>query len=69
VCRHAALLAAVTMFIGPSRTAGPLEVGVVSDEEDTAIIQAMRAAGSSWRPGGSSEQVAGEAGQSVGGSG
>lgn len=35
--------AAVTMFIGPSRTAEPLEVGVVSDEEGTAIIHAMKA--------------------------
>jgi hypothetical protein len=31
------------MFIGPSRTADPLEVGVVSDEEGTAVIHAMRA--------------------------
>jgi hypothetical protein len=36
---------AVTMFIGPSRTAEPLEVGVVSDEEGTAVIHAMRARG------------------------
>jgi hypothetical protein len=35
----------VTMFIGPSRTAQPLEVGVVSDEEGTAVIHAMRARG------------------------
>ncbi len=34
---------AVTMFIGPSRTGEPLEVGVVSDEEGTAVIHAMRA--------------------------
>lgn len=34
---------AVTMFIGPSRNAEPLEVGVVSDEEGTAIIHAMKA--------------------------
>jgi hypothetical protein len=33
---------AVTMFIGPSTTAEPLEVGVVTDEEGTAIIHAMR---------------------------
>lgn len=33
---------AVTMFIGPSRAAEPLEVGVVSDEEGTAVIHAMR---------------------------
>jgi hypothetical protein len=34
---------AVTMFIGPSRAADPLEVGVVSDEGGTAVIHAMRA--------------------------
>ena len=33
----------VTMFVGPSRTAEPLEVGVVSDEEGTAVIHAMKA--------------------------
>jgi hypothetical protein len=32
----------VTMFIGPSLTAEPLEVGVVSDD-GTAIIHAMKA--------------------------
>ena len=31
----------VTMFIGPSTTAEPLEIGVVSDDEGTAIIHAM----------------------------
>ena len=30
---------------GPSRTAEPLEVGVVSDDEGTAVIHAMRARG------------------------
>lgn len=34
---------AVTMFIGPSRKAEPLEVGVVTDEEGTAIIHAIKA--------------------------
>ena len=34
---------AVTMFIGPSTSAEPLEVGVVTDEEGTAIIHAMAA--------------------------
>ena len=34
---------AVTVFIGPSTTAEPLEVGVVQDERGTAIIHAMRA--------------------------
>jgi hypothetical protein len=29
---------AVTMFIGPSRAAEPLEVGVVCDNEGTAVI-------------------------------
>lgn len=32
---------AVTMFIGPSTKAVPLEIGVVSDGEGTAIIHAM----------------------------
>jgi hypothetical protein len=32
---------AVTMFIGPSLTAEPLEIGVVSDEAGTAVIHAM----------------------------
>lgn len=36
---------AVTMFIGPSRKAEPLEIGVVTDEEGTAIIHAMKARG------------------------
>jgi hypothetical protein len=31
------------MFIGPSTRAEPLEVGVVTDEEGTAIIHAMKA--------------------------
>lgn len=33
----------VTMFIGPSTTAAPLEIGVVTDENGTAIIHAMPA--------------------------
>ncbi|MGH9270056.1 MAG: hypothetical protein ACRDZ2_02165 [Ilumatobacteraceae bacterium] len=32
---------AVTMFIGPSSNGAPLEVGVVSDEDGTAVIHAM----------------------------
>ena len=34
---------AVTMFIGPSTSADPLEVGVVIDDDGTAVIHAMRA--------------------------
>jgi hypothetical protein len=34
---------AVTMFNGPSRTGVPLEVGVVTDDEGTAVIHAMAA--------------------------
>ena len=34
---------AVALFIGPSPTAEPLEVAVVSDGTRTAIIHAMRA--------------------------
>ena len=34
---------AVTMFIGPSRTVAPLEIGVVTDDEGVAIIRAMAA--------------------------
>jgi hypothetical protein len=34
---------AVTMFIGPSRTGEPLEVGVLVDPEGAAIIHAMPA--------------------------
>lgn len=34
---------AVTMFIGPSMGAEPLEVGVVTDDDGTAAIHAMRA--------------------------
>ena len=34
---------AVTMFVGPSTSAEPLEVGVVTDQEGTAIIHAMAA--------------------------
>ena len=34
---------AVTMFIGPSTTAAPLEVGVVVDGQGAAIIHAMPA--------------------------
>jgi hypothetical protein len=33
----------VTMFIGPSGAGAPLEVGVVSDDDGTAVIHAMRA--------------------------
>ncbi len=33
----------VTMFIGPSNAGAPLEVGVVSDDDGTAVIHAMRA--------------------------
>ncbi|MEA2010597.1 MAG: hypothetical protein U9N78_07825 [Actinomycetota bacterium] len=33
----------VAMFIGPSREAEPMEIGVVTDEDGTAIIHAMRA--------------------------
>jgi len=33
----------VTMFIGPSRAGAPLEVGVVSDDDGTAVIHAMQA--------------------------
>jgi hypothetical protein len=33
----------VLMFIGPSTTSAPLEVGVVSDDEGVAIIHAMSA--------------------------
>ena len=33
----------VTMFIGPSRSGDPLEVGVVIDDDGVAIIHAMRA--------------------------
>ena len=34
---------AVTMFIGPSTSAEPLEIGVVTDEEGAAVIHAMAA--------------------------
>ena len=34
---------AVTMFIGPARSGAPLEVGVVADEDGTAVIHAMAA--------------------------
>ena len=34
---------AVTMFIGPDRSGAPLEVGVVIDEQGTAVIHAMAA--------------------------
>jgi hypothetical protein len=34
---------AVTMFIGPSTAGEPIEVGVVTDHEGTAVIPAMRA--------------------------
>ncbi len=38
---------AVTMFIGPSTNAEPLEVGVVTDNEGSAVIHAMPARQSS----------------------
>ncbi|MGB5755486.1 MAG: hypothetical protein WBM50_01110 [Acidimicrobiales bacterium] len=31
------------MFIGPDRAGAPLEVGVVTDEDGTAVIHAMAA--------------------------
>jgi hypothetical protein len=34
---------AVTLYIGPATTAEPLEVGVVTDEEGTAVIHPMPA--------------------------
>ena len=34
---------AVSMFIGPSREGEPLEVGVVSDDNGSAVIHAMKA--------------------------
>jgi hypothetical protein len=34
---------AVIMYIGPATNADPLEVGVVTDEEGTAVIHAMPA--------------------------
>ena len=34
---------AVTLFIGPSTTTQPLEVGVVADEDGTAVIRDMLA--------------------------
>jgi hypothetical protein len=34
---------AVTMFIGPTTSGEPLEIGVVTDDEGTAVIHAMRA--------------------------
>ena len=33
----------VTMFIGPSMTSAPLEVGIVTDDHGVAIIHAMPA--------------------------
>lgn len=57
---------AVTMFNGPSRTYEPLEVGVVTDEEGTAVIRAMRAR-RKFLEGSSNEQVEGRASQGVGG--
>lgn len=33
----------VTMFIGPARNGVPLEVGVVDDEDGTAVLHAMPA--------------------------
>jgi len=34
---------AVTMFIGPAADGAPLEVGVVTDDDGTAVIHAMAA--------------------------
>ncbi len=34
---------AVTMYLGPATEAAPLEIGVVDDEEGTAVIHAMPA--------------------------
>lgn len=34
---------AVTMFVGPSRSGDPLEVGVVVDEDGVAVIHALAA--------------------------
>ena len=34
---------AVTMFIGPSNKGDPLEIGVVTDDDGTAVIHAMPA--------------------------
>jgi hypothetical protein len=34
---------AVMMLIGPSTTGVPLEIGVVTDDEGTAVIHAMNA--------------------------
>ncbi len=34
---------AVTMFLGPSTAGEPLEIGVVTDDEGTAVIHAMPA--------------------------
>ncbi len=34
---------AVMMFIGPDQSGAPLEVGVVTDEDGTAVIHAMTA--------------------------
>jgi hypothetical protein len=31
------------MFIGPATNGEPLEIGVVTDDEGTAVIHAMRA--------------------------
>lgn len=42
---------AVTMYIGPAMNAEPLEVGVVDDEEGTAVIHAMPARPKSSRGG------------------
>jgi hypothetical protein len=35
--------AQVTMFIGPSRSGEPLEIGVVEDDDGVAVIHAMAA--------------------------
>lgn len=34
---------AVTMFVGPSLTSSPLEIGVVTDDQGSAVIHAMQA--------------------------
>ncbi len=33
----------VTMFIGPDQSGAPIEIGIVADEDGTAVIHAMAA--------------------------
>lgn len=47
---------AVTMFVGPSSKAEPLEIGVVTDGEGTAIIHARKAREKFLKVRGRSEQ-------------